>query len=187
MTSNLKDFWQRWRQIIIALFFIIIAIVFASVFKIEELHKFLNAHPTLGILVTVLVYVLLGFTFIPSEPVTLLVLTWKGPFIAILLATIGNTLAGLVEFAIGGNIGDFSDFEKKKKKLPFHLDRLPITSPLFLLLGRMLPGFGPKFVSVISGVYRVPFFTYLWTTFAATLVGAIILSFGGYGIFSMIK
>lgn len=187
MRTNIKEFWQRWGQIIILVVIIVIAIVFASIFNIEELHKFLNAHEKLGLAAIVLVYVLLGFTFIPSEPVSLLTLTWKGPIVAIILATLGNTLAGLIEFYIGGNIGDLSSFEQRKKKLPFHLDRLPITSPLFLLLGRMLPGFGPKFVSVISGIYRVPFFTYLWTTFVATLVGAIIISFGGYGILKLIK
>jgi len=47
-----------------------------------------------------------------------------------------------------------------------------MNSPLFLLLARMLPGFGSKFVSVAGGAFKVPFITYLWTTVAANLVGA---------------
>jgi uncharacterized membrane protein YdjX (TVP38/TMEM64 family) len=129
---------------------------------------------------------LLGVTPIPTEPITLLVLAWKGPLIAIILATVGNTAASYVEFCIGGTIGDLADFEKKKEKLPFHLSKLPINSPVFLLCARMLPGYGGKFVSIASGVYRVPMFTYFWTTFVANLIGAIVIVFGGYGLITLI-
>jgi uncharacterized membrane protein YdjX (TVP38/TMEM64 family) len=105
----------------------------------------------------------------------------------VLLAVIGNTLAAFAELLIGGSIGDISNFEQKKEKLPFHLEKLPINSPIFLLLARMLPGFGPKFVSLASGIFHVPLFTYLWTTLAANIVGAIFVVFGGYGLISLIK
>jgi len=68
-----------------------------------------------GIFICLAVYLLLGVTLIPSEPVTLMVLTWKGPYIALLLAVIGNTLAAIVEMLIAGKIGDLSDFEKRRK------------------------------------------------------------------------
>jgi uncharacterized membrane protein YdjX (TVP38/TMEM64 family) len=51
----------------------------------------------------------------------------------------------------------------------------------------MLPGFGTKFVSLASGVFHVPLFTYLWTTLAANFVGAIFVVFGGYGLINLIK
>jgi len=107
--------------------------------------------------------------------------------VAILLATVGNTLAAIIEFYIGGGIGDLTDFEQKKGKLPFNLGKLPINSPVFLLLARMLPGFGPKFVSVVSGVYQVQMGTYLWTTVVANLLGAAMIVLGGTGLFALIR
>jgi len=62
-----------------------------------------------------------------------------------------------------------------------------MNSPVFLLLARMLPGFGPKFVSVASGVFHVPIFTYLWTTLTANIIGAVLVVFGGYGLINLIK
>lgn len=167
--------------------FFIFAIVFAFHFDVANMSKFLQKYENAGYLICLVVYILLGVTLIPSEPATLMILAWKGPFIAVLLAVIGNTLAAFAELLIGGSIGDFSNFEQKKDKLPFHLGRLPINSPIFLLLGRMLPGFGPKFISLASGVYCVPLFTYLWTTLAANLIGAVFVVFGGYGLISLLK
>ena len=167
--------------------FLIFAIVFAFHFDTEKMSEFLQKNENTGFLVCVIAYILLGVTLIPSEPITLMVLAWKGPLIAVLLAVIGNTLAAFAELLIGGRIGDISNFEQKKEKLPFHLGKLPINSPIFLLLARMLPGFGPKFVSLASGIFHVPLFTYLWTTLAANIVGAIFVVFGGYGLISLIK
>ena len=167
--------------------FLIFAIFFSFNFDIAKLSDFLQKNENIGYFVCVIVYILLGVTVIPSEPVTLIILTWKGPLIAVLLAVIGNTLAAFAELLIGGSIGDISNFEQKKEKLPFHLGKLPMNSPIFLFLARMLPGFGTKFVSLASGVFHVPLFTYLWTTLAANFVGAIFVVFGGYGLINLIK
>ncbi|MEN6436747.1 MAG: hypothetical protein ABFD58_13125 [Anaerolineaceae bacterium] len=51
----------------------------------------------------------------------------------------------------------------------------------------MLPGFGPKFVSVVSGVYQVPMGTYLWTTVVANLLGAATIVLGGTGLLALIR
>ena len=167
--------------------FLIFAIFFSFNFDIAKLSDFLQKNENIGYFVCVIVYILLGVTVIPSEPVTLIILTWKGPLIAVLLAVIGNTLAAFAELLIGGSIGDISNFEQKKEKLPFHLGKLPMNSPIFLFLARMLPGFGTKFVSLASGVFHVLLFTYLWTTLAANFVGAIFVVFGGYGLINLIK
>jgi uncharacterized membrane protein YdjX (TVP38/TMEM64 family) len=167
--------------------FLIFAIVFAFHFDIAKMSDFLQKNEQTGLLICVIVYIFLGVTLIPSEPVTLMILAWKGPYIAVFLAVIGNTLAAFAELLIGGSIGDISNFEQKKEKLPFHLGKLPINSPIFLLLARMLPGFGPKFVSLASGVFHVPFFTYLWTTLAANIVGAVFVVFGGYGLINLLN
>ncbi len=159
--------------------FIVVALIFAWRFDISQVLSFLQKYERFGVVSFLLAYIILGVTPIPTEPVGLLFLAWKGPIPAILLATVGNTLAAIVEYYIGGSVGDLTNFEQKKEKLPFHLGRLPINSRAFLILGRMLPGFGPKFVSIACGVYKVPMFTYLWTALVAHSVGATILMLGG--------
>jgi uncharacterized membrane protein YdjX (TVP38/TMEM64 family) len=182
-----KNFLGKWYVIVPMVIFLIFAIFFSFNFNVAKMSDFLQKNENTGYFVCVIVYILLGVTLIPSEPVTLIILAWKGPLIAVLLAVIGNTLAAFAELLIGGSIGDISNFEQKKEKLPFHLGKLPINSPIFLFLARMLPGFGTKFVSLASGVFHVPLFTYLWTTLAANFVGAIFVVFGGYGLINLIK
>ena len=140
----------------------------------------------LSIFISLVSYALLGATLIPSEPLTLLLLKLYGPFLAVTVATGGNTLAAFLEFFIGGNIGDMAEFEKRKAKLPFRLGEIPIQSPIFLLLARMLPGFGSKFVSLACGMYQVPLFTYTWTTFVSNLIGAVMVVFGGAGLLRLL-
>ncbi len=159
--------------------FIVVALIFARYFDISQTLSFLEKHERLGVVGFLLVYVVLGVTPVPTEPIGLLFLAWKGPIPAILLATVGNTLAAIVEYYIGGSVGDLTNFEQKKEKLPFHLGQLPINSPAFLIIGRILPGIGPKFISIAGGIYKVPMFTYLWTAVVAHFVGATILMFGG--------
>ncbi len=165
--------------------FIMGAFIFAKYFNATSLKDFLEGHAKLGLAACLFAYILLGITLFPSDPITLLVLAWKGPGAAILLATIGNTLAATLEFYIGYSLGDLADFEKRKAKLPFHLGQLPITSPGFLIFTRMLPGFGPKFTSVAAGVYQVPLFTTIWTAMLANLLGAILMVSGGYGLLKL--
>ncbi len=170
---------SKLRNYIPVVLLIVVALILARYFKISPVLVFLQKYERLGVAGFLLIYVILGVTPIPTEPVGLLFLAWKGPVPAILLATVGNTLAAIVEYYIGGSVGDLTNFEQKKETLPFHLGRLPINSPAFLILGRMLPGFGPKFVSIACGIYKVPMFTYLWTALVAHFVGATILMLGG--------
>jgi uncharacterized membrane protein YdjX (TVP38/TMEM64 family) len=129
-----------------------------------------------------LLYGLLGLTPFPSDPLTLAIFAWQGPVPALCLGTLGNTLSALVEFFIGGTVRDLTAFEQRRAKLPLHLDRLPVGSPLFLFLGRMVPGVGAKFVGVAGGLYKVPLFTYVWTAVAANFIGALGVVLGALGV-----
>lgn len=173
------------RILVIVLFIAGISYV-ASHYEFSTIKAFMQAYEQYIILISLALYAVLGATPIPSEPLTVFIASIDGPLLALILATFGNTLAALVEFYIGGSIGEFSDFEKRKKNLPFHMGDLPIDSPILLLLGRMLPGFGPKFISIICGVYKVPLFTYLWTTVVSNLLGAAIIAYGGYGLINLL-
>ena len=178
-----KDGEGTWRSLLL----IIGAVIFAFRFDVGNLAIFLQTHEKIGIFIYPFVYLLLGLTIIPSEPVTLLVLAWKGPLVAILLATLGNTLAVIAEYFVGKGIKDLTDFEKKQEKLPFHLGQLPINSPVVLIFARMLPGYGSKFVSLACGVYHVPMKTYVWTAVVSNLFGAALIALGGTGLIHLIK
>jgi uncharacterized membrane protein YdjX (TVP38/TMEM64 family) len=172
-------------KLILAVLLIVLATVVALHQDTHRLQVFLKEYSHWSALVCILIYALLGATPVPSEPITVLLTTLFGPWWTALIATVGNTLAALIEFFIGGRINDLSDFESRKAKLPFHLGKLPIDSPAFLLIGRMLPGFGPKFVSVVSGVYQVPLWTYLWTAGLSNAVGAVAVALGGYSLLQL--
>jgi len=180
--TNQSKIWK----IALLLALLVTVSLFAVNQDIGRLQELIQKYGKLGIALSLFVYALLGATPVPSEPLTLFLTTAYGPLIAVCLACIGNTLAALTEFFIGGRIGDIANFENRKAHLPFHLDKLPIDSPAFLLLGRMLPGFGGKFVSVVSGVYQVPLWTYTWTAMLSNLMGAIGVAFGGYGLLRLI-
>jgi uncharacterized membrane protein YdjX (TVP38/TMEM64 family) len=172
--------------IIFSILLVIVAGVFFAL-DFEKIKNFIAGIGVWGILVSILVYALLGLTLIPSEPLTILTGAIFGPLVATLVAGVGNTLSALVEYYLGKKIGQASNFMEQKHKLPFGLGKLPVDSPLFLIAARSIPGYGPKAVSFISGVYHVPLFTYLWTAAIPTFLGAAIFAFGGFGLGSLFK
>jgi uncharacterized membrane protein YdjX (TVP38/TMEM64 family) len=182
-----KYFWEKGRKYIPLALMIVVAFILAKYVNTAWLKEILDKHEKLGFIACLFAYVLLGVTVIPSDPVTLLVITWKGPVVAILVAAAGNTLSSIVEFYFGRSISDLGDFEKKKEKLPLHLGRLPVNSPVFLIFARLLTSYGAKFVSIAAGVYQVPMSTYLWTTLVANLMGAVVLVVGGYGLIKIFQ
>jgi uncharacterized membrane protein YdjX (TVP38/TMEM64 family) len=152
-----------------------------------RIRTFILENGALGIVFSVLIYGVLGATLVPSEPITVLVGAVFGPWIATLVATIGNLLAALVEYYIGRGLRDASSFAARRERLPFGLGKLPVSSPAFLILGRMVPGAGPKLVSVLGGLYHVPLARYLWTAAIPTAIGAAIFAFGGAGLFELLR
>ena len=66
------------------------------------------------------------------------------------------------------------------------MGKFPVDSPVFLVGARVIPGYGSKFVSLISGLYRAPLLRYIWTTFIATLLGAAITAYGGYKLVDLL-
>ncbi len=168
----------------ILIFSILIMAVIAALFAfdMQGVKDFIQKAGIWGPLVSVVVYALLGMTLVPSEPITLLIGALFGPITATLVAGIGNTMAAVVEYYMGRHIGNFTNFMEKKEKLPLGLGKLKIESPLFLIGARMIPGYGPKIVSVLAGVYHVPILRYIWTTAIPIFLGAAIFAFGGSGL-----
>ena len=161
---------------------IVVGLVYFVSKNLSAIEAYIAANGLWGMLVAVLLYGLLGLTLIPSEPLTVLMGAIYGPLTAILVAGVGNTLAAVVEYNLGSRVNKLTNFVEKKEKLPLGLGKLPVASPSFLIFARMIPGYGPKAVSVLAGVYRVPMFLYVWTTAIPTFAGATIFAFGGSGL-----
>lgn len=162
------------------LFMIVIGSIVA--FDFEKIKAFISQAGVWGLVISVFVYAALGTTFIPSEPLTLLLGAMFGPWIAMFTSWIGNTLAAVVEYYIGRRLGSAANFMERKEKLPFGLGKLPVDSPWFLIGGRAIPLYGAKAISVVAGVYHVPLYRYIWTTAVTILIGSLMFSFGGFGL-----
>jgi len=177
---------QKQLGILIAVLFFVLVIIVILTQDLERIEVFIRGSGVWGMLICLGIYGLLGASPVPSEPLTVLIGTMFGPLTATVLATLGNILAALMEYFVGERIRDVTNFDKRREKLPFGLGKLPVDSVIFLLTARMLPGYGPKFVSVICGIYRVPIWRYIWTTAISTTAGAVVVAYGGFGLLQLL-
>ena len=162
-------------------------LIFAAYRDKERIETFIQKSGWVGMLAGIGIYGLLGASPIPSEPLTIFLSSVIGPFQATIITGLGNLLAATVEYMIGMHVGNVASFDQRKEKLPLGLGKMPVSSLPFLLLARMIPGYGAKFVSLICGIYRVPLLRYVWTTGITTLIGAAMFAYGGFGILQLGK
>lgn len=166
----------------IALVIIVVVIVTQDM---NAIKAFIARSGGWGIVISIVVYAILGLTLVPSEPLTVFIGALFGPFVAILVAGTGNTLSAMVEYYLGTHVGNATNFIEKKQNLPWGLSKLKVDSPLFLIGARMVPGVGPKLVSFTAGIYHVPILRYLWTSAVSVYLGAILFALGGSGLGSL--
>jgi len=173
-----KTFFQN----LIPFLSILIPLILIFVFR-NELKNIENYIPKTGIngpLLSILFLGILSITPIPSDPIIILNGALFGPVVGIITSWMGNNLASLLEYFLAKSVSKITNFQSKKKLLPFGLDKLPVNSFLFLFAARMIPGFGGKFVSIAAGIYHVPIWRYIWITFLSNLLGAVFFALGGY-------
>ena len=178
---------KRTITILVVIVILVMIPVFLLSKDMQQASDFIRRSGWIGMLVGVVFYAAIGASPVPSEPFTLLITTAVGPREAVLVATLGNILSGLIEYYIGTHIGNVADFEQQKSRLPFGLGKAPVNSPLFLIFGRMIPGYGSKLVSLISGIYKVPVWRVLWTNALTSFIGALVFAYGGFGLISLVK
>jgi uncharacterized membrane protein YdjX (TVP38/TMEM64 family) len=164
----------------LALMFLMIgfAAMISINYNMADVQAYIEDHPSQTILISLIIYISFGLTFLPSIPLTLFIAVLIGPLQAAIVATIGNTIAALLEYQVGKTIGDVVDFEEIKAKLPLGLGKLPIKSPYFLLAARSIPA-GTRGFSVVCGAYQVPLLPYTWTTFTMFFISSMIFAYGG--------
>jgi uncharacterized membrane protein YdjX (TVP38/TMEM64 family) len=178
---------QRTSRILVTslLFMVVIGLIVA--FDFEKIKLFISHAGVWGLVISIIVYGLLGFTVIPSEPLTLLIGAMFGPWVATFASLIGNTLSSLAEYYSGRAIGSATNFMEKKEKLPLGLGKMKVDSLGFLILARAIPGFGGKAVSITAGMYHVKLWRFLWTAVVTLIVGSAVFAFGGFGLEKLIK
>lgn len=172
--------------LVFTLVFILVAVNFFSK-EISQVKDFIHQAGPYAFLVSIMVYGILGASPVPSEPLTAVLSGLFHPWQAMLVATLGNSLAALVEYYLGGHLRNITNFDEQRKKLPFKLGQFPVDSPIFLIFGRMIPGFGPKVISLMSGIYKVPLGRYLWTTVVTNLAGAALIAYGAAGLIHLVQ
>ncbi|MCL5970909.1 MAG: VTT domain-containing protein [Patescibacteria group bacterium] len=170
---------QIWTLLSFALSVIIV------VFVVKHLGGTENILRSVGIggpLVSIALYGILSVTPITTDSLTIINGAMFGPFWGSLISWMGNNFASFIEYFIGHSISKASNFKKNKHKIPFGLGKLPADSVWFLILGRFIPGYGGKLISLIAGVCSVPLWRYTWTTAFTNLLGSILLALGGHGL-----
>ena len=181
-----------WKQVQVGV--VIVALIIGSYYimhytadnepRVEALVRHIGVF---GPLLLVGMYALLGASPVPSELLTVITAATFGPFIAMIVAGIGNTLAALVEYRLGTHLRNLSDFDDMRQKLPFGIGKLPVDSPVFLLAVRAIPGYAPKIVGLASGMYRVPLWRFTWTTLIPSFIGAAVFAYSGAGLLQLFK
>jgi uncharacterized membrane protein YdjX (TVP38/TMEM64 family) len=187
MDSTNKPNKKKSLSILIIVLTVVIALVFLISSDLTAIRDFVKHSGWVGLVVSVLIYALLGASPIPSEPFTIIIAAAIGPIASTIVTGIGNLFSALIEYYMGHKISDVANFDEQRHKLPFGLGKLPVNSPMFLIGARMIPGYGPKFVSLVSGMYRVGMWRYIWTTAIATFSGAAIFAYGGFHLVNLFK
>jgi uncharacterized membrane protein YdjX (TVP38/TMEM64 family) len=185
LLDTIKNNYKTWLLIFVSFGLAILLVVYVAGHR-QAVEAFIQRLGAAGPVVIVGLYVTLGASPIPSDPLTVINGAIFGPLVGGLLAWLGTTLAALVEYYIGTRIGDAADFEEKRDNLPLGLGQMPVDSVWFLLGGRMLTGAGSKAVSLLSGIYEVSLWRYLWTTALSTLWGAAAYALGGFGLVKLL-
>lgn len=173
-----------WIIIGILLFIVVIYLLVKHLDLISNL--LLKAGPWAP-LIALILYPLLAATPIITDPVTIIIAVIYGPMKGALIAGIGNTIAAMVEYYIGLKFMEISKIKNKKEKMPFGLGKLPVNSLLFLIFGRMIPGYGSKIISLLAAIYKVPIKRYIWTSALTSFLGAFFMAYGGFSLIKLIR
>jgi len=149
---------------------------------VTALEQFITRIGIIGPLISIALQTIFGASPIPTEPLTMVNGAVFGPLRGALISWIGYMLASFIEYLIGTRIGRATNFEEQREKMPFGLGRFPADSPWFLTLARVVPGYGPKMVGIVGGVYHVPLWRFVWTAAIPNAIGALVFAYGGHGL-----
>ena len=168
-------------------FLLVLLVIYFMAKNVHTTEKIIKRSGVAAPVVAITLYGLFSLTPVTTDPLTVVSGILFGPLLGMFVSWLGNNLASMIEYFVGRHLSKVANFEKTKEKLPFGLGKLPVSSPYFLTLGRFIPGYGGKVVSLMGGMYNVPLKTYVWTTFLTKLLGSVLISYGGYNLIHFIK
>jgi uncharacterized membrane protein YdjX (TVP38/TMEM64 family) len=146
----------------------------------ELLEQFISARYTLSVLVYMLVYLVSVAFSVPGATV----LTLAGGFLFHLFpgvvyvvagATLGATFAFLLSRYILGNTIQ-NKYGVQLQRFNRELDE---NGHLYLLTVRFIPVFPFFLINILSGLTKIPLWTYVWTTSVGILPGSLVYTFAG--------
>jgi uncharacterized membrane protein YdjX (TVP38/TMEM64 family) len=162
--------------------FLVVFVLYITFQETSRITNFLLGAGVLTPILTVIVLTILGPTPIATDPIVMLMGVTYGFFWGAVIGTLGNFFAMLVEYYFGYKLAEIFEYDKEKEKLPKFIQKFTLDSWVFLIFGRMIPGYGSKIISLIAGAEKVKLRTYLWTSMVSAIFGAFILSYGGVEI-----
>lgn len=174
---------EKWLNIGILAVLTLAGIVISIKFDWAAIEAFLQANPTRTILISLVVYTLLGLTIIPSTPLVVVLALNIGLFQAVLVTGVGQMLASWLEYYQGKLINAAVDLDMMKTNLPKRVRDLPIASPFFQLVARVIL---PKPLALLSGAYHVPLGTYLGISLLENLLGSAFFALTGLGVLNIV-
>ena len=166
---------------------LLIVLIYFSVSYSEKIIELIQNSGYFAPILAILILTIFGITPLATDPIVILMGLVYGPFWGAVIGTIGNTAAMFLGYYFGEELAEIFEYEKEKKKLPKFIQKFPADSWIFLIFGRMIPGYGSKVVSLIAGSEKVNMKTYLWTSVVSGIFGAIILSYGGTSLVEFLK
>ena len=167
-----------WLILIVTLIFSALIVMYVGQNQ-QQVESFIKSTGALGPIVSIVLFSILGVSPVPSEVLSIIMGVVYGPAWGTLIAFAGNMSAAWIEYFVGGRLAQVTDFEERRAHMPFGLGKFPATSPIFLIFARIVPGYGPKMVGIMGGLYKVPLWRYIWTAAIPTLLGALFFAFGG--------
>jgi uncharacterized membrane protein YdjX (TVP38/TMEM64 family) len=86
-----------------------------------------------------------------------------GPLMGSIINAIGIVLAALFGYWINRHASRLLDLDSYLERLPKWVKRFPVGSPAFLILVRVIPGFGGTVATATAAAFRVPVWVHVWT------------------------
>lgn len=86
-----------------------------------------------------------------------------GPLFGSIINAVGLVLAALFGYWINRHASRLLDLDAYLERLPQWIKRFPVGSPAFLILVRIIPGFGGTVATATAAAFRVPVWVHVWT------------------------
>lgn len=102
-----------------------------------------------------------------------------GPWVGSAVNAIGIVLAAVIGYCVALRTSRLLNIEVQVGKLPGWVRHFKIGSPMFLIVVRVIPGFGGTIATQTAAALRVPLFRQIYTMSAIAIPICTLLAFGG--------